>query len=291
MTGKQNHTAPEQQHEQEPEDEQQAEYVGPSLLDRYLWYFALVAFSLLACAITWVLYSQFIDIDVPPQLTLFTTAFLTGSILYVLPSVLICSWLWNPRPYFVVDLDAESTYFAIYRLSEKSFKELEFTEGQPFTLGPKVISVRNYDMETNTAEGTWRGSMDDLELARKLENVEDLKTDFENMAKQGLSYRSKYTRIIYDAVTRIHTAFLLDFETEVFKSGEAVQESISESIDAHVPDLEPREPVDRQVNLDGLDLDRRVDLDGLDEDPFGVPTSNGTDDELNPRSTRWSRDD
>jgi hypothetical protein len=277
-------------------DEQQPEkpdYYGPSALHRYFWYFVLLSFSLLACVITWVLVSNFVNLSIPPQTTLFTTSFLVGAVIYALPSLLICSWLWNPFPYFVVDLDAETSYFALYRLSEKSFKQMEFTEGQPFVLAPKVISVRNYDIEENTAEGTWRGSMDDLKLARKLENVEMLKEDLENLAKRGLSYRSKYTKIIYDSVTRIHTAFLIDFETEVFKSGEVVQDSIRESIDANIPDLEPQqEDLELKDALEALDVDRSVDLDGLDQDPFTPPSPDGVeDDELNPRSTRWSADD
>jgi hypothetical protein len=278
-------------HERQKEQNEQNDHVQPSPFRRYFWYFVLLSIALLSCVISWVLVSNFVDVSVPPQITLFTTAFLSGCIIYVLPSVVICSWLWNPFPYFVVDLDADTSYFALYKLSEKSFNELEFTDGEPFVLAPKVISVRNYDIEENTAEGTWRGSLDDIELARKLENVEMLKEDLENLAKRGLSYRSKYTKIIYDSVMRIHTAFLVDFETEVFKSGEVVQDSIRDSIDANLPDLEPAsDDLDLREALEGLDVDRSIDFNDLSDDPFTPPSSNGdTDDELNPRSTRWSR--
>jgi hypothetical protein len=274
------------------EQKEQPRYNGPSALHRYFWYFVLLCFSLLSVVVTWVLASNFIDVTIPPQLKLFTTVYFTGSLLFVVPSILICSWLWSPRPYFVVDIDAHRAYFALYRLSEKAFNELEVLDGEPFVIGPKIISVRRYDIETNTAKGTWRGSKDDLELLRKLQEVEELKTSFENLAKRGLAYRSKYTKIIYDSVTRIHTAFLLDFETEVFKSGHTIQNAVSESIDANLPDLEPEPSENLDLNdlLEDLDLDGSdMDFNDLDSDPFSPPTPDGVeDDDLNPRSTRWS---
>jgi len=277
---------------EEQQQEDKPNYSGPSSFRRYLLYFALLSVSILATVASWILVSNYVSWSIPPQVKLATTSFFVASLLAVLPSILICSWLWNPRPYFVVDIDAEQSYFSLYRLSEQAFKELEFTEGEPFTLGPKVISVRRYDIETNTARGTWRGSKDDLELLRKLEEVEELKTTFENLAKRGLSYRSKYTKIIYDSVERVTTAFLLDFEGKVFKSGQAINDAVEDSIDANLPDLEPEADADfdLQDSLELLDQhDRSINFDDLDSEPFDRPTSNGDTEDLNPRSTRWSK--
>jgi len=292
MTEQRHPTVPDDEQEDEQQEEKPSQ-VSPSPIRRYFWYFVLLSLAVLATVISWVLVSNFVDVSIPPQITLFTTAFLAGAVLYVFPSIFICSWLWNPFPYFVVDIDAERSYFALYKLSEKSFNELEFTDGEPFPLGPKVISVRNYDIEENTAEGTWRGSKDDVELLRKLEEVDELKTTMENLAKRGLAYRSKYTLIIYRSVERIVTSFLADFESEVFESGDSIQHAVQDSMDANLPDLEPEQSADFDLRdaLDALDIDRSVDFDDLDSEPFGSPEPNGsTDDEFNPRSTRWSRD-
>jgi len=92
-------------------------------------------------------------------------------------------------------------------------------------------------------------------------------------------------------VTRITTSFLLDFEETVFKSGDSIHDAVRDSIDSNLPDLEPEQQADSDLNdfLDSLDIDRSMDFDDLDTEPFSPPSPNGDTEDFSPRSTRWSR--
>ena len=173
----------------------------------------------------------------------------------------ISSLLWEPAYQYLIDLDARDDTAGLYRLPAENFRDLEVTSGQLDQTAPNLYFGRNLDLEEQTVEGTWRGTLTDRELLTAIEKIDECRTTLEDDAKKGFALETRMWSIVRSAVQDATISVVRTFETSTLPDN---GDSINEQID--------------QV-LDQYDLDRGLeDIDSLEEDVTNTRDNHDNDD-------------
>lgn len=90
---------------------------------------------------------------------------------------------------------------------------------------------KNYDPEDNTCEGTWRGSVSDLELVENRQMIDEIRGDLEDLAREGVSIRVKQSSIVRTAVRDVVTSFISGIESETLYDGEKIQSAVDDALE------------------------------------------------------------
>ena len=176
----------------------------------------------------------------------------------------VISWLYNPTWVYLVDLDARVLDGGIYRLPPDEFRELDVLDDEEFVnpsyeltqLSPSLYVGKQVDLDDMTVVGTWRGTLDDRELARALRAVHECRGQLQRDAQRGFILESSAFVVVRRA-TRNTVRRLVD----VFEDGTLPDrgDAIDDAIDAELEDF----GLDQQDG-DIDDLVDDADLDDLD---------------------------
>jgi len=192
------------------------------------------------------------EVEVPRWLRLFLIAASATAFLGYPAAARLVAWLYRPNYTFLVDLDARTDDFAVWRLPPKAWRELEVSEGELYQIKSlyPAWECKNYDAEENTADGTWRGSASDLELIEDRDRIDEIRTILEDLAQEGLSIRIKQSGIIRSSIRGIVMSFVEGFEKETLYDGDEITKSVEKA-------------------LNRWDLDEEKELPGSADDPGG----------------------
>lgn len=205
----------------------------PTLIDalvRARW-FLLLIFGLIASVFLVV-----VDVPTPDlpvrAVKLFAITFLIALAIGFPVARRIVDYLYTPDTQYLLDYNAETDEFGVWAFSPNEWKKLEVEEDtHRLQAAEPVYEARNYNPETNRAEGTWRGSATDLELVEHREAVSEVRGDLEDLAKDGLSIRVKQSSIVRGAVQDVVMDFVADFESDTIYSGDQIQNRVQSAID------------------------------------------------------------
>ncbi|KPN31508.1 hypothetical protein SY89_02255 [Halolamina pelagica] len=236
-------------------------------------FWSLIGFALIVVGV--LLYLG-VDPSIPRYWTIFGAAFIASG----LPAgfavgTKVTSWLHNPREIWLVDLDARQVDGAIFRLSLDEFRDLQVTDedGNPDVdydlteLTPNLYVGKQLDQEEGTVVGTWRGTLDDVELARSLAAVRRCRGELQDKAQRGFAIETAAPAIVSNALRGEIDSLMKTIEAGTLPDeGDAVTDAIEERLDdlgfddhlgAIVDDLESdpeTEPDDSTGEFD-IDLD------------------------------------
>ena len=198
--------------------------------------------------------------------------------------------LHDPNYQYLVDLDAAYRDGAIYQLPPEDFREMTVTdeEGNPEApyditqLSPNLYVGKHVDLEERSCVGTWRGTLDDRELARSLRAVRECRGQLQDDAQKGFVLETSAFTIVRSAAREAALDVVEMFQSGTLPNGgdslnEAVDRALedfgfSKEIETSLDDL--TEEADLTEADDGLD-----DLDDLDTATNGAdPTPEAADD-------------
>jgi hypothetical protein len=150
--------------------------------------------------------------------------------------------LHSPNHQYLVDLDAAHTDGAIYQLPPEDFREMTVTDedGNPDApyditqLSPSLYVGKHVDLENLECVGTWRGTLDDRELARSLRAVRECRGQLQDDAQKGFVLETSAFTIVRSAAREA----ALDV-VEMFQSGTLPNggDSLNEAVDRALEDF------------------------------------------------------
>ena len=203
----------------------------------------LVAFFLALAAYFYFDY----EIEVPRFWYVFT---LTGVFLIPLGYAVgqkVKSMLIDPNNMWVVDVEAQHMDGAIYRFPFRDFRDLDTVDGSIDQVTPNLAFAKNVDLEAGTLEGTWRGSLEDRELLRKLEAIEVCRGQLEDDAKIGFTLQTRFWSIVRGATRDTVLDVVATFEESTLPdSGQSLEKHVQQAVEKY--DLTDDNKV-RQDNL------------------------------------------
>jgi hypothetical protein len=216
------------------------------------------------------------EIEIPRWAKLFVVTLVIGGFLGAAPADRLVSWLFRPSFTYLVDVDARTDDFAVWKLPPDAWRELEVDDGELHQVRATAPAweCESYDPETNTATGTWRGSASDLELVEDRERIDEIKTELEDLAKEGLSIRIKQSGIVRSSVRTIVKSFVEGFERETLYDGSAIEDAVTDAL-SHWEESDDDQEADDDLGDDGTEAEANV---GKPE-TAGLPatTDGGTD--------------
>jgi len=161
-------------------------------------------------------------------------------------------WVW------LVDVDLLDLDGAgIYRWPRPRWKEVEVVDGQLYWSSPSLAFGKNVDLEANTVEGVWPGTLDDRELMIALSKVHELRNVLEQDAQRGFAIETQVFSIVRSATRQAVLSVVQTFEKSTLPDrGESINRAIDDAIEQFDLDRHIR---DRDDDLDGPDLDAAAD--------------------------------
>jgi len=142
------------------------------------------------------------------------------------------SLLWEPRYVWLVDVDARYTKGGIFRVPGQRFREWTITDGSLDWVSPDLAFGKQVDLEAQTIEGTWRGTMSDRELMRTLQAVEECRGQLEEDAKRGFAIEAQAFTIIRNATRKAVLRIVSTFERgSLPDEGEGLTDEIDSAIE------------------------------------------------------------
>ncbi|WP_418284896.1 hypothetical protein [Halorubrum sp. DTA46] len=183
----------------------------------------------------------------------------------------VVSWLYNPQWVYLFDLDARELDGGIYRLPLDEFKELEVIDDDGFLnrsyeltqLTPNLYVGKQVDLEEMTVVGTWRGTLDDRELARSLRAVSECRGQLQDDAQRGFILESSAFVVVRRATRNTVESIIKTFEEgSLPDSGDGIERAIDaeledfglDSGDNDLDDLVDDEEVDEMEHKSGFDF-------------------------------------
>ena len=174
------------------------------------------------------------------------------SFLFLLPAGwLVTSWaksyLVDPQPDWLIDLDARQTDGQLVKCPPGSLEQIEITEGQICQLAPSLYTARQVDLENRTAKGTWRGTLDDRELLVALEAVYECRGALEDQARRGFAIEKRFFSLLRNTTRQEVLSVVETFEKGTLPNG---TETLKENIDSVLED----HGLDEQIKTDASDF-------------------------------------
>jgi len=168
----------------------------------------------------------------------------------------VIKWLHQIRWVHLVDLDATTNDFAVYKLSPDAWADLDVQDGElnPVNAKFRCFVGRDFDRENMTVDGTWRGSADDLELIEERERIREIRQELQQMAQQGLAHRIREGTIVRQALRDIVGQVARTTEQQTLVNGQAVEQAVEDALEDW--SVEKEEPEDVE---DGPDVTEDVD--------------------------------
>jgi len=142
------------------------------------------------------------------------------------------SLLWDPNWIWLVDIDARVTKGGIFRLPAQKFSEWTITDGQLDWVSPNLAFAKNVNLDEQTLEGCWRGTLTDRELMRALHAVEECRGQLEEDAKRGFAIEAQAFSIIRNATRKAVLTIVSTFERGTLPDeGDGLTDEIDNAIE------------------------------------------------------------
>ncbi|WP_256412386.1 hypothetical protein [Halorubrum rubrum] len=240
----------------------------------------LVAGSFLIAAV--VVYFGF-DVTLPRFWYVFVLAALALSPLGFFVGQKVTSWLYNPSWVYLIDLDARVLEGGIFRLPLEDFRELQVLDDDDFInttyeltqLSPNLYVGKQVDLEDMTVVGTWRGTLDDRDLARALRAVHECRGQLQTDAQRGFILETSAFTVVRRA-----TRNTVERVIEVFEDGSLPDsgDGIGRAIDQELEEFGLVDDADADLEdlVDDLDIDNLEHKSGFDfSEPEPATERNG----------------
>lgn len=170
------------------------------------------------------------------------------------------SWLWDPKPVYVVDVALDTESGALWEFSGQGLQELEVVDGSLHWVTPQLVFAKNYEPDAMRIRGTWPGSMSDRELLIAREKLKELRGRLERDAKHGFALRAQFATIVRSAAARATMRVVETFERGTLPDeGESLHEEIDAALDAF--DVDGTLELDSSEDGTESDVDEMPDLD------------------------------
>ena len=144
------------------------------------------------------------------------------------------SMLIDPNHMWVVDVEAQHMDGAIYRFPFRDFRDIDVTDGSIDQVTPNLAFAKNVDLESGTLEGTWRGSLEDRELLRKLEAISVCRGQLEDDAKVGFTLQTRFWSIIRGATRDTVLDLVATFEESALPdSGKGLEKHVNAAVEQY----------------------------------------------------------
>jgi len=183
----------------------------------------------------------------------------------------VVGWLYNPSWVYLIDLDARELDGGVFRLSLDEFREMDVLDDDEFInrsyeltqLTPNLYVGKQVDLEDMTVIGTWRGTLDDRELARSLRVVSECRGQLQDDAQRGFILESSAFVIVRRATRNTVESVIETFERgSLPDSGDGITEAIDAELedfgldagDADLDDLVDDEEIDNMEHKSGFDF-------------------------------------
>lgn len=176
--------------------------------------------------------------------------------------------LYRDQWVYLMDVDARDRDVAVYRLNPEAFGELTVLNGELFEADARypVRFCRHYRPQENVCEGTWRGSVSDLELIQERERIDAVRNELEEWGRQGLETRMKLPDIVRSALRSISTDMVRGYEDMTVYSGERIEEAVTSALSEYeLPDEDGEDDTPSEWDQSGF----------RSKDAGGPETSNG----------------
>jgi len=169
---------------------------------------------------------------------------------------MVVEYLYSPDYTYLLDVDARDNQIALYKIPPEIFREIS-TDGveelHQVEAQYPTYECRNYDPEERHAEGTWRASATDLEMIAEQTKIDEIRTDLEELAQEGISLRVKQSGIIRKSLREIINGFIASFESESIYDGEKIDQAIEQSLqevgfESDDEDDDPLDTHDKKTN-------------------------------------------
>ena len=227
------------------------------------------------------------DLEVPRFAKVAAIAAAAMAPLGLLTGSKVVSWLYDPQWIYLFDLDARVLDGGIYRLPLDEFRELEVIDGDGFLnrsyqltqLSPNLYVGKDVDLEAGTVVGTWRGTLDDRELARSLRVVSECRGQLQSDAQRGFILESSAFVVVRRATRNTVESIIKTFEEGALPdSGDGIERAIDaeledfglDSGDNDLDDLVDDEEIDNMEHKSGFDF-------STPDDPTQTPEATADD--------------
>ncbi|KAA9399398.1 hypothetical protein Har1130_14580 [Haloarcula sp. CBA1130] len=174
------------------------------------------------------------------------------------------SLLWDPNYVWLVDIDARRMKGGIFRMPGQRFKEWSVEDGQLDWVSPNLAFGKNVDLEAQTVDGCWRGTLSDRELMRTLQAVEECRGQLEADAKRGFAIEAQAFTVIRNATRKAVLRIVSTFERGTLPDeGEGLTDEIDSAIEQFGLDRKIRAAEDDEspeADVPGIRVDFDQDL-------------------------------
>lgn len=180
----------------------------------------------------------------------------------------VVDWLWSPDWRYVWELDARDDGVRLWRMTPEKFGRMNVLEGElkRWDAIYPVYSVRQYDPKWNTAVATWMGSVDDVELLKERERIDEVRRELEEQAQEGLATRLRASSALRVAVSNVVNGLLAKLEGGSVDAENHLETAIQEAVEEHDLEAELREASEAREGQDLPEIEIEDDQDdGGDE--------------------------
>ncbi|WP_418283187.1 hypothetical protein [Halorubrum sp. DTA98] len=152
----------------------------------------------------------------------------------------VVSLLYNPRRIWLIDLDTRVLDGGIFRFAVDEFRDLEVTDESGNTdadysltqLTDNLYVGKQVDVENSTVVGTWRGTLDDVELARTLAAVKRCRGELQDKAQRGWAIETAAPAIVSNALRSEVDTLMDTIEAGTLPDeGDGIGDAIEERLD------------------------------------------------------------
>lgn len=193
----------------------------------------------------------------------------------------IVSLLWDPNHIYLVDLDAREVDGALYRFPFEDFRDLDVQNGNLCQLTSNLYTGKAVDLETMTATGTWRGTLDDRDLLRSLNKVREVRGTLEQDARRGFVLDTQAWQIVRAAVRRTTEHIVDTFESGTLPDrGEALGAEVDKALEEFNLEKEIEdELIENDPSIEEVSQETPEESTGeTSSDPFTNPQPEAADD-------------
>ncbi|OKY78288.1 MAG: Protein gp31 of His2 family of spindle-shaped halovirus [Candidatus Methanohalarchaeum thermophilum] len=153
-----------------------------------------------------------------------------------LASIRIVDWLYERKDIPLLELKAEEDWLALWGLTPTQFRDLEL-RGKYEELGERrsesgnglIYICRSFDPEELVAEGTWMGSMDDLELLENKGKVKELRETLTTEANKSISSRMQLSTNIKKSLKKLMAEYINKIEADTTFKGEEIDKTVQKT--------------------------------------------------------------
>jgi hypothetical protein len=161
-------------------------------------------------------------------------------------------WVW------LVDVDLlELDGAGIYRWPRPKWQDVQVTEGELYWSAPNLAFGKNVDLEANTVDGVWPGTLDDRELMIALSKLHEMRNILEEDAQRGFAIETQLFSIVRSSTRQAVMSVVDTFERSTLPDeGEGINRAIDDAIDQfdidrRTPDRDDDPMPDRAPESDG----------------------------------------